>query len=651
MTRVGEAAANFSRLDPERSYAFENNASSWRSRMTYDDDVLGSGPNYAQGRLTKVEENTDADAAAEVVHEYAYDHLGSVRVKQVEIEGLTGAKTAAYTHDLAGRVTRLVYPDGAQARYAYDGAGRLNRVGDANGNTLAAYTHTAAGNIETHVAGEDVVTGTYTYNPREWVTEIDYAGKFSSELTYDLAGNITRQVYSLGGAASKTADYAYDALYRITGFDLTGGTSRDYAYDRNGNLKSMVTGSSRLTYNYSGTSTPNRLDSTAVGSTTTTYAYNQNGWMTARGANTLTYDYRGLTTGYGSARYLMDPDRRRVKKTVGTAVTYYLRGPGGKVLAEYTGQTQSANYVYAGSRRIARIAGSSASYYLADHLGSTRSLVGEDGAVTAAYDYWPYGKILVSSGTGATHFRFTGHERDAESGLDYMHARSYAYDVGRFLRPDPMQDEYPGISPYAYAANNPLKFVDPDGAVPVPVIGAVAGAAFDIAIQVAVDGRSLNEIDLGSVAISAAAGAAGVGLATKLSKLGKVAQLGVEGAVDAAFSATHQLNETGEVDVYDTAIDVVAGIGGGVSGQALKNKKEGSSYIQGLRNQADRKQRIARNATNPGSVRRRVEAASRLNEKADKSVWGWVISTTTAVTQTISNTFKPLIDDEEGENQ
>ena len=96
-------------------------------------------------------------------------------------------------------------------------------------------------------------------------------------------------------------------------------------------------------------------------------------------------------------------------------------------------------------------------------LGSTRSLVGEDGAVTAAYDYWPYGKILVSSGTGATHFRFTGHERDAESGLDYMLDRNYAYNIGRFLRPDPMQDMYPGNSPYAYAANNPLKYVDPDG--------------------------------------------------------------------------------------------------------------------------------------------------------------------------------------------
>ena len=476
VTRVGEATATFASLDPENTYPFERDATSWRSRMTYDDgDAVASGPNYAQGRLAKVEENTDADAAAEVIHEYAYDHLGNVRVKQVDIDGLTGDKTVEYVHDLAGRVTRLIYPDGSQARYAYDSAGRLSRVWDAQGKTLAAYTHTAAGNIDTHVvghtvgdgvgdvAGDGAITGSYTYNAREWVTDLNYAGTFKSALTYDHAGNVTRQVYRHGSAASITADYDYDDLYRITGFDVSGGASQDYAYDRKGNITSLVTGTSTLTYIYSTSTTPNRLGST-TGTGGQTYAYNPNGWMTRRGTDTVGYDYRGLTTGYGSSRYLMDPDRRRVKKTVGTAVTYYLRGADGTVLAEYDrNQTLSARYVYAGSRRIARITGERASYYLADHLGSTRALVDESGAVTATYDYRPYGDILATSGAESTHFRFTGHERDSESGLDYMLARSYAYDVGRFLRPDPMQDAYPGISPYAYANNNPLKYVDPDG--------------------------------------------------------------------------------------------------------------------------------------------------------------------------------------------
>ncbi|MCY3772042.1 MAG: hypothetical protein OXG98_08485 [Gemmatimonadetes bacterium] len=494
VTRTGEADATFSGLDPESAYPFETDNTSWRSRMTYDGDgVAGDGvaggPNYAQGRLIKAEENNDADAVAEVTHRYAYDHLGSVRVKQVEIEGLTGAKTLEYVHDLAGRITRIIYPDGAQARYAYDGAGRLTRVWDAQGKTLAAYTHTAAGNVKTHNVGHDVAdgagdaiaSGTYAYNPREWVTGIDYPGRFTLSQQYDAAGNVTAQNYRRAAADSlKAATYTYDDLHRLTGFSLGGASRRSYRYDRSGNITRVVTGGSTLSYNYSAASTPNRLDST-TGTGGMTFAYNRNGWMTAMGDASLTYDYRGLATGHGNARYLMDPDQRRVKKTIGTAVTYYLRGADGSVLAEYTDQTQFARYVYAGSRRIARIAGGSASYYLADHLGSTRSLIDGEGAVTAAYDYWPYGGLLASSGAGATHFRFTGHERDPESGLDYMPARSYDYDIGRFLRPDPMQDEYPGISPYAYAANNPLKYVDPDGRIVFPAILGLLYTASEVA--------------------------------------------------------------------------------------------------------------------------------------------------------------------------
>ena len=497
--------------------------------MTYDDDLVAQGPNYAQGRLSKIEENTDADAAAEVTHLYAYDHLGSVRVKRVEIEGLTGNKTVEYVHDLEGRVTRLIYPGGAQARYAYDGAGRLSRVWDEGGKTLARYTHTAAGNIATHTvgatrivgrgAGGGIVTGAYAYNAREWVTGIDYPGKFTVTQQYDAAGNVSSQNYHRAATeTARAAAYTYDNLHRLTGFDLDGGAStRSYEYDRNGNITRMTTNGADTNYSYNQQSMPNRLNwayGTTAGSFPS-YAYNENGWTTSVGDVPVTYDYRGLTTGHGSASYTMDPDRRRVKKTVGTAVIYYLRGVDSTVLAEYTGQTLSARYVYAGSRRIARIAGDSASYYLADHLGSTRSLVDDSGAVTAAYDYWPYGKVLATTGAESTHFRFTGHERDSESSLDYMLERSYAYDVGRFLRPDPMQDEYPGLSPYAYANNNPLKYVDPDGRIPiVPILVAgwalaeVGLSAYDVydAVSTALD----PDATTGQKLFSAGAALAGV---------------------------------------------------------------------------------------------------------------------------------------------
>ena len=62
------------------------------------------------------------------------------------------------------------------------------------------------------------------------------------------------------------------------------------------------------------------------------------------------------------------------------------------------------------------------------------------------------------------YYSFTGKERDEETGYSYFGARYYDPDLsGIFFSVDPMSDKYPGISPYAYCAWNPLKLVDPDG--------------------------------------------------------------------------------------------------------------------------------------------------------------------------------------------
>jgi len=58
---------------------------------------------------------------------------------------------------------------------------------------------------------------------------------------------------------------------------------------------------------------------------------------------------------------------------------------------------------------------------------------------------------------------FTGHERDHEVGLDYMVARRYNPELGRFMSIDPMADSYSSWSPYAYVLNNPVNLIDPTG--------------------------------------------------------------------------------------------------------------------------------------------------------------------------------------------
>ena len=68
-------------------------------------------------------------------------------------------------------------------------------------------------------------------------------------------------------------------------------------------------------------------------------------------------------------------------------------------------------------------------------------------------------------------YRFTGKERDAESGLDYFGARYYGSSMGRFMSPDPViitperLASPQELNLYAYGANNPLRFIDPTGEV------------------------------------------------------------------------------------------------------------------------------------------------------------------------------------------
>jgi RHS repeat-associated protein len=92
---------------------------------------------------------------------------------------------------------------------------------------------------------------------------------------------------------------------------------------------------------------------------------------------------------------------------------------------------------------------------------------GVPGQVIAAEDFDPWGLVLegrsYSYGAPDMRYKFTGKERDAESGYDYFGARYYDARIGRWLSADPLAGKYPSISPYTYAGNSPLVFVDSRG--------------------------------------------------------------------------------------------------------------------------------------------------------------------------------------------
>ena len=111
-------------------------------------------------------------------------------------------------------------------------------------------------------------------------------------------------------------------------------------------------------------------------------------------------------------------------------------------------------------------------YYHTDAIGSVRMITDETGQVVARYDYRPFGDPCGSAcGAPSTPDKrqFVGKERDQETGFDYFGARYYASQAGRFTSPDPvsfqmeMLTDPQRFAPYAYARNNPLRYIDPKG--------------------------------------------------------------------------------------------------------------------------------------------------------------------------------------------
>ncbi|MCA2968812.1 MAG: RHS repeat-associated core domain-containing protein [Acidobacteriaceae bacterium] len=110
-----------------------------------------------------------------------------------------------------------------------------------------------------------------------------------------------------------------------------------------------------------------------------------------------------------------------------------------------------------------------------DHLGSVRLVTGALGNVIRRHDYRPFGQDLSGvNGRGPKYGnfenvkRFTGKERDGETGLDYFGARYFSGAQGRFTSPDAPfadqnRDDPQSWNLYGYVRNNPLAHVDPTG--------------------------------------------------------------------------------------------------------------------------------------------------------------------------------------------
>jgi len=106
-------------------------------------------------------------------------------------------------------------------------------------------------------------------------------------------------------------------------------------------------------------------------------------------------------------------------------------------------------------------------YQLANHLGSASLELDESGALISYEAYSPYGNSTYAAGRSSAEislkrYRYSGRERDEESGFTYHGARYYAPWLGSWTKCDP-KGFVDGVNPYVYSRSNPVKFSDPSG--------------------------------------------------------------------------------------------------------------------------------------------------------------------------------------------
>jgi RHS repeat-associated protein len=453
--------------------------------------------------------------------EPVYNRAGAL--EQVKLDGALYVERLAY--NARGQRTLLSYGNSMLTRYAYDARTfRLARLRTER-CALAGTTYTPEAN-NTHVRQDN------TYR-------------------YDLGGNILsieERVKDCGipgtseGMDRLLRTFTYDAFNRLTSAtgresDLppaqlpwqSAGLNNDptrtrayletYTYDQAGNILSMAH-SNRATRSYAPEVANNRLDTmTVAGAPAYRYTYDANGNMTSETTSRrFAWDHADRMKGFEEgpagkaptvrARYLYGADGMRVKKwvrksngAVNDESTTYIDG-----LFEHhrwqDGRTKQNNHLHLmdGQNRIAIVrvgakhkvdGGELVQYHLGDHLGGSAVVLGGADATANTFmnreEYTPYGETSFGS-FGRKRYRYSGKERDDESGLSYFGMRYYAAALLAWIQIDPA-GPCDSINLFKYVDNNPVNLRDELGFEGEPTSSGTQSIVFD---EVNVTGTPMN---------------------------------------------------------------------------------------------------------------------------------------------------------------
>ena len=383
--------------------------------------------------------------------------------------------------------------------YIYDHVGRLIETNHSLNNAtpviLARNSYDELGRLkESTASSRSELKTTYTYNVRSWVQNINNY-HFWENLAYNFNGNISQQEWRQTGKTRKYS-FSYDGLSRLEKavYSGDGNFGTVYSYDKHGNIKTLerrgYTGTNtfgvidNLIMSYTGNQLT-KVEDTGVIPNLSTSADFRNG---SRAAVEYTYDANGnmtkdLNKGIRHIAYnsLNLPSSLTVSNSLGSATNTYVYSAAGSKLSvskkdsitsstfktDYVGNVIYENGVF---KRLLVDGGYYQDgmyyFYIRDHLGNNRIVANKDGGVVQSTQYYPFG-MAFADGTGqsAQPYKYNGKELDTDRGLNLYDYGARYMDValGRFTTMDRFAEKYYSLSPYQYAANNPIDNLDING--------------------------------------------------------------------------------------------------------------------------------------------------------------------------------------------
>lgn len=497
-----------------------------------------------------------------LVQDFGYNTLGLPDYEQSTLDG--EVLWVGYQYDTLGRIAQTIYPDSDVIDFQPNAFGEPTHVRRLARSGRQAYTYAdriqyyPGGQLESFSYGNGLAHSQLLdrrKRPENVKDSLSDLTALHMGYQYDDNSNVTRLTDHVNSTFSLT-NLSYDGLDRLTSVSGNSGAGNSLIkYDGLGNITYYKSRNSVLDYHYGSQGLLESVDGSGSQGKNYNFSYDARGNITGNGFHNFAYNLAGHMISGNDNSYIYDGANRRVKSVRASGTEYSFYTQSGQLLHRRSDEGM-VNYIYLGKKLIAKDG----------NIGDKRP----------RQHFKPFGNSLEGE---IDDIGYTGHKFDKDIGLSYMQARYYDPVIGRFYSNDPVDylghvqrgNPVHGFGRYTYANNNPYKYTDPDGELPVLAIfaGAAAVGAIANVASYALDTAKSG----GSFSLSDAGKAAGIGAATGLGTAAAVlsgsAVVAVGGTIAAggAGSAATQLAIDGNIDVGETAVSAAANLIGAGTGK------------------------------------------------------------------------------------